>query len=101
VDVIDQILEYPVFITSVSFTESQIEIQFLEHIDQKEGVSMMRSMGISLGENQQVQRAFMDLQEILRDLVDEGYFQLRNSGGSTVRERMLQKRREAGATHAE
>jgi hypothetical protein len=101
VDVIDAILEYPVFITSVSFSETQMEIQFLEHIDQKEGVSMMRSMGLNVQLNEQVQRAYLDLQEILRDIVDEGYFQLRNSGGSTVRERMLQKRREAGATHSE
>jgi hypothetical protein len=92
-DFITSILSENVFVTSVTFNETQLEIAFLEQIDQKEDVMMIRSMVIMLEENEHLQRAFVDLQEILRDVVDEGYFQLRNSGGPTVRERFLAKRR--------
>jgi hypothetical protein len=100
-DFIDRILSENVFITSVSFNETQMEVSFLEHIDQKEDVMMIRSMVLIHEGNVQLQRAFVDLQEILRDVVDEGYFQLRNSTSqSTVRDRFLAKRREEQAEAA-
>lgn len=89
------IVEADVFISSVQFSESSMELTFLENREQAEEVAIMRSMMLSLERNPRLQEAFRHLQETLRDVVDEGYFSLRNGGQSgTIREQILARKAE-------
>lgn len=95
--VIDDIIKADVFVTSVSFSEHSLEISFLENREQGEDVAILRNMMVSLEKSEELQQAFRDLQEMLRDVVDEGYFRLHNpQDGMTIRDRMM-ARREARA----
>lgn len=99
--VIQDIIQADVFVTSVSFSEHSIEISFLENREQSEEVAILRNMMVSLEKSDELQQAFRDLQEMLRDVVDEGYFRLHNpQDGMSIRERML-ARREQRAEEAE
>ena len=90
------ILQADVFISSVQFSDTSIELTFLENREQSEEVAIMRSMMLSLEKNTRLQQAFLDLQEILVGVTDEGYFSLRNDGYSgTIREQMIKRRHEA------
>ena len=92
------ILQADVFVSSVQFSDTSIELTFLENREQSEDVAIMRSMMLSLEKNTRLQEAFMDLQEILVGITDEGYFSLRNDGSSgTIREQMIQRRLNAEA----
>lgn len=92
------IVEADVFVTSVQFSESSLELTFLENREQAEDVAIMRSMMLSLEKNPRLQEAFRFLQETLRDVVDEGYFSLRNEGRSgSIREQILARRAEQAA----
>ena len=90
------ILQADVFVSSVQFSDTSIELTFLENREQSEDVAIMRSMMLSLEKNTRLQQAFLDLQEILVAVTDEGYFSLRNDGSSgTIREQMIKRRRDA------
>ena len=98
------ILQADVFVSSVQFSDTSIELTFLENREQSEEVAIMRSMMLSVEKNTRLQEAFMDLQEILVGGTDEGYFSLRNDGSSgTIREQMIKRRLDAagGAEGAE
>jgi hypothetical protein len=101
--VIEDILKADVFVTSVNFSEQSIEISFLENREQGEEVAMLRNMMVSLAKSEDLQQAFRDLQEMLRDVIDEGYFMLHNpQDGMSIRERMLARRQQrAEAAEAE
>lgn len=77
-EIAQDILTADVYVTSVSFTEDSIEVAFMETRDQTDSVAILRNMLIAVDADPAVKSTYLSLQETLRDLVDIGYFRLRN-----------------------
>lgn len=90
-----------VFVTSVSFSEQAMEISFLEHREQTEKAAILRNMMISVEGDERLAQAYRDLQELLCEIVDEGYEMIRNPPErGTIREQMIAKRARSIATES-
>lgn len=82
-----------VFVTSVNFSEGSIEIAFLEHREQTDKAAILRSMMISLEDDERLQDAFRDLQALLCEIVDTGYEMIRNPREKmSIRDQMIARR---------
>lgn len=89
----EHIVSADVFVTSVQFSETNLEIAFLEHREQGGEAAMMRTMMLDISNNDRLRQAYLDLQEMLCDVVDEGYFMIRESTDKpSIREQMLRRR---------
>lgn len=91
--IMSEIVQADVFVSSVQFSESSMELTFLEHHDQAEDVAMMKSMMLSLETDPELQQAFRDLQLMLVEIIDNGFYRLRNPERKmSIRDRMLQRK---------
>lgn len=84
--------EGEVIVTSISFSEAAVEIQFLERRDQSEKAGLMKSMVL---DRATFSRQIDEIEDNVVDLVDDGLLEIRNPEAS------LDPRKRIGARKAE
>ncbi len=76
--IIETIAGKEIFVTGIEFGEDEVLIQFQEKRDIADTVAITKQM-VVLCDTEERQIVYVELQEALADLVDDGYLSLRST----------------------
>ena len=101
-DIAMHIMMTDVFVSSIQFSEDQVQITYLENRNQQIDSAVMSTMMVQLQANERWRAAYVALQESLVDFVDDVLVHMRTEGKAartaeikTPQERMAQAKLEA------